>query len=75
MMIVKVQRALYPPDAEWLIYDQRRSFNILMHPTQELLEMMGDDLKAYFQADPPKGLRHGGKATIKLLRRVADQPW
>ena len=74
-MIVKVQRALFPPDGEWLIYDQRRSFNILMRPTQELLEMMGDDPKAYFQAESPKGGRHGGKATIKLLHRVADRHW
>jgi hypothetical protein len=74
-MIVKVQRALFPPDAEWLIYDRRRSFNILMHPTPELLEMMGDDPKGYFEAEPPKGRRPHGKATIKLLHRVADQPW
>jgi hypothetical protein len=74
-MIVKVQRALFPPNGEWLIYDQRRSFNILMFPTPELLEMMGRDLKGYFQAEPPKGRRSGGMATIKLLRRVDDQPW
>lgn len=75
-MIVKVQRPLFPAeDAPWLIYDQRRSFQIMMHPTPELLEAMGDDLKGYFQAEPPKGGRHGGKATIKLLRRVAEQMW
>jgi hypothetical protein len=74
-VIVKVQRPLFPPDGEWLIYDQRRSFKILMSPTQELLAMMGSDLKAYFQADPPKGRRSGGMATIKLMRRVDDQPW
>lgn len=62
-MIVKVQRPLFPADAPWLIYDERRSFSIMMLPTPELLEQMGDDNKAYFQANPAKGGRHGGKAT------------
>jgi len=74
-MIVKVQRPVYPANGELLIYDKRRSFNIIVPPTAEILELMGDDLKAYFQAEAPKGRRPNGKATIKLLHRVREQTW
>jgi hypothetical protein len=72
-MIVKVQRPLFPPDAPWLVYDQRRTFHVTMQPTAELLDMMGSDDKAWFRADRPKG--NSGQATIRILERVADQPW
>ena len=75
-IIVKVQRALYPPDAPWLAYDQRRTFNIMFEPTDEVREMMGKDLKAYFKAEPPRGKRQDlSPATIHLLEKIKPQPW
>jgi hypothetical protein len=50
LQIVKVQRALYPPDGDALIYDQDRK-----HPQQRPLtaaekHMMAGEARAFFQA-------------------------
>ena len=67
-MIVKVQRAIVPPDGPALIYDRERSFHCHAPMSPELSEMLDGDLKAYFEADLV-----GDQVVVG--DRVEDQDW
>lgn len=71
-MIVKIQRAIYPPDHSVLVYDKRRKFTQHMPFTPEIREAMGDDVKAYFDVTIEK---QGYEQVMVLLRRVDDCNW
>ena len=69
-MIVKVQLPLASNDAEpkALVYNKGRSHQFLLPITKDLKEMMGDDVKAYFDADYEEG-------KIELYKKVEPQDW
>jgi hypothetical protein len=67
-MIVKVQRALFPADAEAMIYDRTRQLTVVRHLTPEELLKLGGSAKGYFNAEYENG-------DFTLLDRVPDQPW
>jgi hypothetical protein len=69
-MIVKVQRSIMPRDADCLIYNRAQSVMGQFPVTDEIREVMGDDMKGYFHAKCREG---GGK--VELLRRAPDQDW
>jgi hypothetical protein len=68
MMIVKLQRALMPPDGPVLGYDQRREHEIRMPMTRALSRLFGDEVKVFVDAEFCDGL-------LQIKRRVANQGW
>lgn len=69
-MIVKVQRSLFPPDADCLVYNKTRTIMGQFPVEDDIRAAMGDDLKAYFHA---KYRKHDGK--VELLQRAPEQDW
>jgi hypothetical protein len=67
-MIVKVQRALFPADAEAMIYDRTRQRLVVRHLTPDELLKLGDRAKGYFNAEHEND-------DFTLLDQVPDQPW
>jgi hypothetical protein len=68
MKVFKLQRALFPPDADVLAYDERRRHEIVLPMTEQLRRLFGDRLKIYCEAEPnEQGLTVG--------KRVADRGW
>jgi hypothetical protein len=54
MTVVKVQRPLSPPDAPWLIYDNKMRHVEHRHPSlipHHVHKVMASSPKAYFSAD------------------------
>jgi hypothetical protein len=68
--IVKVQRALMPPDATALIYDERRTHQELRHLTPAEAAEMRTINKAYWLA---RWDAH--RETWSLLKRTDHQDW
>ena len=69
-MIVKVQRALVTSDgiARVLIYNRDRSFVYEGGVNEDLVDILGDQSKAYYEATfGPNGLEIG--------EEVESQPW
>jgi hypothetical protein len=69
-MIVKVQRSIFPPDANCLIYNKAHTVMGQFAVTDEIRDARGDDMKGYFIA---KYREEDGK--VELIDRVADQDW
>ena len=67
-MIVKIQRPISPPDGLILVYDKKRKFTMSLESTLEVLEALDGDYKGYFEVERDKD-------SIRIIRRVADQPW
>lgn len=67
-MIVKVQRPVWPPDGEVLIYNKTRSVTRTMPMTCELKTLFDGRFKIYCNADVD-----GDKITFN--RRVQDKDW
>lgn len=65
-MIVKVQQPLYPPDGPWLAYNEDRTVHLSFAPPADLVEKMGNRVKAYFEFDIIGCVFH---------QIVEDQPW
>lgn len=70
-MIVKLQISLGSSDGRTraLIYNEERTVLTEMEPGQDILDVMGDDAKAYFTAV----LHENGMLQIK--ERVPEQAW
>ena len=67
-MIFKVQRSLHPLDEEALIYNQEKSIVYHVPVTDQIREMMGDDMKGFYNAEVNKAGRvefDGSKAEWK----------
>jgi hypothetical protein len=62
-MIVKIQRPIFPPNADVLIYDRSRTVNQLRPLDAALRKLLGDAFKVYAHArlDPDAGLLLGDK--------------
>lgn len=67
-MIVKVQRALFPPNAPALIYNKSRTVMQTRQLSKKDLAKFGEDMKAYFQAKHEDG-------KITLIKRNPDEDW
>lgn len=69
-MIFKVQRAIDPPDAEVLVYNEDRSIMGQFPMTEELLTWFGDKYKLYIE-----GVFNESTGRIDLIRVVEEQEW
>ena len=69
-MIVKVQRSLCPPDVSCLIYNKDRDIMGEFPVTDEIRQVMGDEMKGYFHG---KFIKKTGK--VELIDRAPDQDW
>lgn len=67
-MIVKVQRAIWPPDSDALVYDKHRTFTIQVPFTRTLKKLFGPKLKIYCEAE-----KVGDEITIENV--VPDRSW
>jgi hypothetical protein len=67
MIIVKVQRSI-PAGGPYLVYDEAHSFVTFLEPSLEMEERMGDDLKAFFEAEV-------GPESVEFGARVGDKEW
>lgn len=67
-MIVKVQRAITPHDGPILIYNQSRTFLTTQPLTSDWLELMGADLKAFFEIEVHDGV-------IVVSKKIEMQKW
>jgi hypothetical protein len=67
-MIVKMQRAQFPPDADVLVYDESRKFLVHMPFDKNVRKAFGKKAKIYANA------RINGK-TLEILEVVSDQDW
>lgn len=82
-MIVKIQRNLVGPSsiliydkpiesmADGMITDTHKVFHQVPMPEHEITQLLGDDLKGYFEIDP----RHLRENAVFLKKRVPDQDW
>lgn len=68
-MIVKVQRAVWPPDEDVLVYDKGRTFTIQVPFTSVLEALFGPKLKIYCEAERTEA----GGLTLKHV--VPDRSW
>lgn len=71
-LIVKLQRPIDPPDAEWLASDESHSFESPIRAKDvpdAIRTAMADDLKGYFEGE----IQADG--CVKIRRRVPDQRW
>jgi hypothetical protein len=68
MEVFKLQRALFPPDADVLAYDKWRRHQVTLPMSDELRRLFGDRVKVYCEAEP-----NGQGLTIG--KRVADRGW
>jgi arabinogalactan endo-1,4-beta-galactosidase len=66
--IVKVQRPVSPPRGPWLIYGEGRKHIRYFEPCERMCAVMGDDFKAYFEAELIDDEWRTGK-------RVENQDW
>lgn len=66
--IVKVQRPTSHPNHPWLVYGEGRTNVRQFFPCAAMRKTMGDDFKAFFEAELVGGEWHTGE-------RVADQTW
>lgn len=76
-MIVKLQRALFPPEAanEVLIYfedDHLRIPAMIQITDPEIVKLLGEDAKGYFEA---RFDRADGTVSLVIGDRVPDQEW
>jgi hypothetical protein len=62
-MIIKLQRAIDPPDADVLIYDQRRTITQHVEMTPGLRKMFCDRYKVFAEAEMVDGVLIIGKQT------------
>ena len=69
-MVVKVQMPLGGDATEALIYDESRRLT-LQAPVEQVRGIMGEDIKAYFNAR----ITRGGKLTIEGRTADQDLPW
>ncbi len=49
--IVKVQRAIVPRDGPVLIYDKRRRHEVTVPLSDDLVKVIGDEFKLFFNAE------------------------
>ncbi|UQZ90217.1 hypothetical protein C4J81_13800 [Deltaproteobacteria bacterium Smac51] len=68
-MIVKIQRAIYPPNGPLLIYDRGREFVAQPKASKKVLKALGGDSKGYFEVTISQG------NNIEIIRRIPDQTW
>jgi hypothetical protein len=67
-MILKMQRALEPPDGPILVYNRSRKYNATLPMSPEFEAMFGDRVKIYVEAE-----QQGEDLHITDI--VADQDW
>jgi len=67
MQIVKVQRALFPPDGESLVYDKDKKHVQTIELPAAVRHKMGHDVKAFFEAT--------WTGTWLIYERTSDQSW
>lgn len=67
-LVVKIQRALFPPGAPGLIYNKARTFNAEMDLPAKVIELMAGRPKLYAEVEI-----HGG--ALSVVRVLPDQPW
>ena len=76
-MIVKVQISQASSDGlvHMLVYDKAREHIYEDEATQEVLDLMGDKKKAFFQARMIDDPEQVGKKKIVLKSEVPEQEW
>ena len=68
MKIFKLQRALFPPDADVLAYDEQHRHQVSLPMSDELRRLFSDRVKIYCEAEP-----NGRGLTIGKI--VSDRGW
>jgi hypothetical protein len=68
MPTFKLQRALFPADADVLAYDEHRRQQMTLPMTSELRRMFGDRVKIYCEAEIKN-------QTLKVAKVVPDRGW
>lgn len=68
--IFKIQRSLFPPDADCLVYNEDRSVQGQFPVTKEMRDFMGDDMKVYV-----RGVWRKKDGKLEIDERLEDQNW
>lgn len=66
--VVKIQRPIFPPDGDVLIYDFDRSVTWVEPMSERWAQFFGEDYKVY-------AIAHIRKTILNIGRRVKDIAW